>query len=326
MTSPRVSVILPLYNGADQVGEAIQSILSQTFVDFELIVINDGSKDDSSAVVRSFSDPRLRLIEQENRGLAATLNLGIEMARGEFIARQDHDDLSMPDRLEKQVAFLSTHPDHALLGTRSRIHVNNTPTERGHDHPLDDMNIRFELLFDSQFVHSSVMLRRDAVRAIGGYTTDPQRQPPEDFELWSRLARRHRMANLPDRLVIYREMPTSISRTVSFQDKVALISAENLAATLGLSQPSQEMHDAASLLLRSSTRLSRHPNYQLMTSIIRRAAERIAQGRQDEEFTSRLRYRLASLRYHYMNYRHPYLRTALSAARPLAQRLINLIR
>ncbi len=132
----------------------------------------------------------------------------------------------------KQVEFLDAHPDHALVGTRAEIWVGDKPTGRFHDHPTEDAELRFALLFNNYFVHSSVMMRKAALDEVGVYTTDRSRQPPEDYELWSRIARRFRVANLPERLTIYREVPTSMSREGAdpFKEKLILISAENLAA------------------------------------------------------------------------------------------------
>ena len=117
MTSPLVSVVLPVRNGAADLPKAIDTILAQTFTDFELIVVNDGSTDGTAAVLDAIRDPRVRVVHQENMGLAAALNRGISLARGRYIARQDHDDWAKPTRLEKQVAFMEANPDCALVGT-----------------------------------------------------------------------------------------------------------------------------------------------------------------------------------------------------------------
>jgi len=140
--SPTVSVIMSIYNGAADAPRAISSILEQTYRDFELIVIDNGSsRDDTWAVITSLKkttgDARLRLERLENNiGLAGALNHGIAMARGRYIARQDHDDISMPERLADQVRFLEAHPKCGLLGTRSEIWEGDTPTARSHDHPV----------------------------------------------------------------------------------------------------------------------------------------------------------------------------------------------
>lgn len=234
---PKVSVILAVYNGENYIKDAINSILNQTYSNFELIIIDDGSSDSTATIVKSFTDSRIRFIEQENTGLAATLNRAINLSNGKYIARQDHDDLSFPLRLEKQVDFLETNPEYAILGTNSIIWEKDTPTNRGHRHPTDFATLNFKLLFDCFFVHSSVMLRKEALDQIGLYTTDPNRQPPEDFELWSRIVRQYKAANLNETLLVYRELPSSITRTVNFKEKLIQICSENLAFMAQLDHP-----------------------------------------------------------------------------------------
>src|SRR4030081_1288302 len=181
MTDPLVSVVLSGPTGASDEAKAIETILAQSLGYLELIAINNGSVDGTAAVLDGISDPRLRVVHQEDMGLAAALNRGISLARGRYIARQDHDDWAKPTRIEKQVAFLEAHPRCALVGTRAEIWVGDAPTARAHDHPTDDAALRFELLFDNPFVHSSVMIRKSALDDVGGYSTDSNRQPPEGY-------------------------------------------------------------------------------------------------------------------------------------------------
>jgi glycosyltransferase involved in cell wall biosynthesis len=232
-TQPLVSIILPVYNGMPYLETSIKSILAQTYMNFELIIINDGSKDNSMDFLMDIKDSRIRLFEQENIGLAATLNKGIGYSKGEFIARHDQDDLSLPLRLEKQVSFLINNPDYALVGTWAKIITDAGETGRAHLHPAENIQLQFELLFDNPFVHSSVMLRKSIFQKIGLYSTDKNRQPPEDYELWSRIARCSKIANIPEILHSYREVPSSMSRTGTnpFLDKVIKISIENLTWT-----------------------------------------------------------------------------------------------
>src|SRR4051812_15533497 len=119
--APKISVLLPVYNAEPYLKEAIDSVLQQTFADFELIIINDGSKDRSADIIKSYTDKRILFIDQENIGLSATLNKGIALARGEYIARQDNDDISRPERFRKQVTYLDAHPRTMLLGTAAEI-------------------------------------------------------------------------------------------------------------------------------------------------------------------------------------------------------------
>jgi len=225
-------------NGGDLVAGAIQSLLDQTYSDFELIIINDGSTDATLEVLAQFNDSRILVVSQENQGLAKSLNRGISLARGRYIARQDHDDLSLPERLEKQLAFMQTHPLCGLLGTGSQIWTLEGPTGRYHDHPCDPGILAFDLLFNNPFVHTSWMLRKEVIEVVGCYTTNPKREPPEDYELVSRIARQFDVANLPERLVVYREMQNSMSSLIRpknlvlnnpFSERLALISSENIS-------------------------------------------------------------------------------------------------
>lgn len=301
MTSaaPTVSVVLPVYNGAETLRQSIDCILDQTFTDFELIVIDDGSKDGSAEVVAAVDDPRLRFVRQENRGLAATLNRGIlELARGRYIARQDQDDLSRPTRLEKQVAHLDAHPDCVMIGTRAEIWIGDTPTDRFHDHPTDDAALRFDLMFDNPFVHASIMMRRDAVVAIGGYATAFERQP-EDYELWSRLSRVGRVANLEERLVVYREMPSSMSRSNSYTGRVTHIASENMAAVVGLPGRSRDTDDVTAVLHRHFEGMSERPDIAAMEAVLRRAAAAILAEAPDSDVAARLDWRLMNMHHHF---------------------------
>jgi glycosyltransferase involved in cell wall biosynthesis len=283
MSTPLVSIILPVYNGADCVGEAVDSMLRQTFRDFELIAIDDGStKDDTASVLdalaRANGDDRLRVVHLErNRGLAGALNHGISLARGRYIARQDHDDVSLPGRLEAQVQHLEAYPRCGLVGTRAEIWIGNTPTGGHHDHPPDNATLQFDLLTGNPFVHSSVMIRRSALDTVGVYSTDDARQPPEDYELWSRIARQFEIANLPERLVIYREMPRSLSRVGPnpFLRKRLLISTENLRHASGGEAPMNVCRDAAALAHAAYDSVSSDCDIRAVCHLVDAAARRI---------------------------------------------------
>jgi len=282
---PDVSVILAVRNGGSDLPKAIATIFAQTFTNFELIVVDNGSTDGTPIFLKGIEDPRLRILSLAEPGLAGALNFGITNARGRYIARQDHDDWALPTRVEAQVRFLDAHPDHALVGTRAEIRVGDAPSHRFHDHPVDDVVLRFELLFNNPFVHSSVMIRKSALDEVGRYTTDPARQPPEDYELWSRLARRFRVANLPERLTVYREVPNSISRVGDnpFLKKMVLISSENLALATGAEKPEQTHIDIAALIHGSETQVSSAPDLRAMVGIIRQAGRVIGGGRPSED-------------------------------------------
>jgi glycosyltransferase involved in cell wall biosynthesis len=304
-TTPRVSVVLSVRNGAADLPKAVDTILAQTFSDFELIAINNGSTDGTAAVLDEIRDPRVRVFHQANLGFPAALNRGIALARGRYIARQDHDDWAKPTRLERQVAFLEANQDFALVGTRAEIWAGNRKTERAHDHPTDNAALQFELLFDNPFVHSSMLLRKSALEIVGLYTTDPARQPPEDYELWSRIARRYKVANLPERLTIYREVPNSMSRerTTSYIEKIVTISAENLAAAVGLSSPGRDHRDIAALNHRAFGRLSASPDIEGMCRTIRDAGERVLANAPDSDLRAGVTHRIENLRHAFELYR-----------------------
>jgi cellulose synthase/poly-beta-1,6-N-acetylglucosamine synthase-like glycosyltransferase len=276
--NPAVSVVLSVRNGGPDLSKALGTILDQSFSDFELIAINNGSTDGTREFLDQIADPRVRVYHQDDKGLAAALNRGISLARGRYIARQDHDDWALPTRIAQQVAFLDANPDHALVGTRAEVWIGDSPTGRFHDHPTEDADLRFALLFNNYFVHSSVMMRKAALDEVGVYSTDRSRQPPEDYELWSRIARRFRVANLPERLTIYREVPTSMSREGidPFKEKLVLISAENMAAASTGSPKPQRVHfDIAYLVHGMPERMSKSADIEAMCAVISRAGTSI---------------------------------------------------
>jgi glycosyltransferase involved in cell wall biosynthesis len=231
MTAPKVSVLLPVYNGAPWLRPTLDAMLRQSLTDFELIAINDGSKDDSLAILRSYEDPRIRVIDQANQGLAATLNRAVGLARARYLARQDQDDVSLPTRLAAQLAFLDAHPEIGVVGTWASIIDAEGRVTGYHKHPTQPGRLAEHLLWNNPFVHSSLMFRREVFETVGLYSTDSARQPPEDYELLSRVARVWPTANLPLVLHEYREVRGSMSRVSSrpFEAKVVLLAAENWA-------------------------------------------------------------------------------------------------
>jgi glycosyltransferase involved in cell wall biosynthesis len=276
--NPTVSILLPVYNGAAHLRESLDSMLQQTYQDFELIIIDDGSRDESPRIIQSVHDHRIRFYRQDNRGLAATLNRAIELSRGEYLARQDHDDVSLPHRLEKQLRYLVAHPHCGLVGTWAEIVSGAEKTGRAHKHAAENYCLKFDLLFDNPFVHSSVMLRKSAVEAVGTYSTDPSRQPPEDYELWSRLSRKWEVANIPEVLHIYREIPTSLSRAgVSpFRNRVIDISAENLQWLLEDAATGSTIHDLAALNHAAYSRVNPHARWRAISRLVIDAADKLA--------------------------------------------------
>ena len=214
MTTPVISVILPVYNAELYVIDSINSILNQTYKSFELIIIDDGSQDRSKELIESFHDDRIKFYSTVNSGMAATLNFGLQLSKGKYIARQDGDDISHSDRFEKQIAFMENNSDIVLTGTWAKVLSLKKDTEMYLKHPTDNLTLKLFLLFDNPFVHSSIMIRKSVIDDIGNYDLAI---PPliQDYDLWSRVAERFEIANIGEILVDYRETEGSISRTTN---------------------------------------------------------------------------------------------------------------
>ncbi len=305
-TLPLVSVILPVYNGFPYLDESINSVLKQSFNNYELIIIDDGSTDNSGTIIEKYNDPRIRFFQQSNKGLAATLNRGISLARGEYIARQDQDDVCFPLRFEKQIAFLEDNLAVGLVGTFAEIWDLNERTGRLLKHPTNDAIIKFKLLFNNHFVHSSMMIRRLVFEKVGGYTEDKSRHPPEDYELWSRVMREFKIANLPEVLMAYREVPNSMSRLGlnPFVPNLIKISAENISWASSLAIESPEVIAISKLSQGAYSGISSKVRFSRMKSVLQIAVMRIAydSGVSAKQLDAALQARLNLLRYHYINY------------------------
>lgn len=206
---------MPVHNGQRFLREAIESILCQTCSDFEFLIINDGSTDNSRDIVLSFDDARIRLVDNPtNIGLTKSLNQGLQLAKSEYITRQDADDISYPTRLEREVQFMDRHPEIILLGTRARaIDERGKPKKIELRIPTGLLAIRWFLMFQNAFIHSSVMFRRMVIwEKLGGYDESISRA--QDYEMWSRTAREHSVENLPDILLDHRyEYGSIVSRS-----------------------------------------------------------------------------------------------------------------
>lgn len=303
---PLVSVILPVYNGLPYLEEAVNSVLSQSFRNFELIIVNDGSTDGSELVIENFTDKRIHLFQQENRGLAVTLNRAISLSRGKYIARQDQDDVSFPFRFERQVQFLDANQDVGMVGAGAEIWVGHNRTNRLLSHPAENAVLKFELLFDNHFVHSSVMIRRSVFDNIGCYSEVASRQPPEDYELWSRVMKEYKLANLPDVLVAYREVVGSMSRTGQspFLRNLITISSENIAWASGHSVEEAKVIALSKLIHGVYDNIPGKARFREMRNILMLAANKIAAdaGISPSQLDRVLRVRINKLRYQYIDY------------------------
>jgi glycosyltransferase involved in cell wall biosynthesis len=213
--APTVSVVLPVYNARAYVGAAVESVLAQTFRDFELCIVDDGSDDGTDQVLRPHAarDPRVRLLRRPNTGLVGALNDSVRMARGEFLARMDADDLCAPERFERQVAFLRANPDHVMCGTQA-VTIDPYGCELyPWSFKTDHAEIDAELMAGrgSALLHPTVMMRREAVLRVGGY--DPKWDYAEDLCLFLKLAEVGKVANLPEPLLRYRLHYASVNHT-----------------------------------------------------------------------------------------------------------------
>jgi glycosyltransferase involved in cell wall biosynthesis len=213
VAAPTVSVVMPVYNTRQYIAAAAESILAQTFRDFEFIIVDDGSTDGTEQILAELAarDPRINLIRRPNTGYVVALNEALSLARGEFVARMDADDMSLPQRFERQVAYLRQHPECVLVGT----HVVTMDSDSsligimpdiafGHDQ-IDDALLRRGW----PIVHPAVMMRTAAVHQVGNYQVEYC--PNEDHDLFLRLAEFGRVENLPDVLFYYRKHARSVS-------------------------------------------------------------------------------------------------------------------
>lgn len=201
-TPPMISVIMPIYNGELFLREAIDSILNQTYTNFEFIIIDDGSTDQTAAILNTYSDPRIiRITHPQNLGLVKSLNDGIAQARGEYFARMDADDISFPERFEKQIQFMNDHPEIGMLG--GNVQVIDTAGNLGvvSTLPTTSTYMLWKMCFENPIRHPTVLMRTKIIKQLEGYRDF---KASEDYDLWQRMSEITKLANLNDILVFYR--------------------------------------------------------------------------------------------------------------------------
>lgn len=212
--APLISVVMSVYNGERFLSQAIDSILSQTFTNFEFIIINDGSKDSSEQIIKRYKDPRIRLVNQSNHGLVYSLNRGVNLAKGAYIARQDQDDASLPSRFEKQLQLFYSDPRLGVVGTFFTYVDEETGIPKltivG---PTRSIDIKRNMYITNPFGHGTVMFKREVLEKAGHYSD--KFGPTEDFELWTRVADRWELAIVPESLYWYNLSKAGISHTNS---------------------------------------------------------------------------------------------------------------
>lgn len=218
-TNIKVSVLMPVYNGEKYLKGAIDSVFSQTFNDFELIIINDGSSDNSLEIIKSYSDKRLKLINNEkNQGLIKSLNIGLKECTGKYTARIDQDDIALPHRLIKQYEFMENNPDIDLVGSWTecidpigkKIKISRNQTK--------PISIKYEFIFNNVMFHSSIFFKTDLIRKNGGYSEEFIHS--EDYEMYSRPGKELTCANIPEILFKLRIHNESITGSDTTQPTV----------------------------------------------------------------------------------------------------------
>jgi glycosyltransferase involved in cell wall biosynthesis len=246
---PRISVVMAVYNGERYLSEAIESILGQTFTSFEFLIIDDDSTDRTREIIRSYEDPRIYLVEnQQNQGVTPSLNCGLRLARGEFIVRQDADDISETERFAKQIAFMDANPDVALLGTQFTGIDGDGTKWKGWPIPTSHDEIRWRLLFGTPLIHTSVMLRREPVlRHIGFYNEELVKG--QDFEYWHRITEQLRAHSLKEPLVRYRIHRERVSDNKAIRDTMPRVRAAIHARMLGWGSSAKEENELRSEVL-----------------------------------------------------------------------------
>lgn len=241
--TPLVSVVMSVYNCEDYVAEAIESILNQTFTDFEFIIINDGSTDGTLKIVKGYKDPRIILISRENKGLVASLNEGISIAKGKYIARQDGDDISSPEKLQKQLELIESS-SLVLVSTAFSIFTSDPSKPIAH-HCLinDDVLLKRQLFVQNPFGHGAIMFSREAAIKANLYEDIG---PAEDYDLWVKLMEKGRFGFVEQECYSWRVNPEGITQKESIrqQECVKRIQKERLQGR----PPDLTLHDVNAIL------------------------------------------------------------------------------
>jgi hypothetical protein len=228
----QVSVVMSVLNGEKFLPEAVDSILKQSFRDFEFIVIDDGSTDSSGAILESYQkkDPRVRVYHQENRGLVESLNRGCAMARGKYLARMDADDIAIKERLMLQVRFMEEHPEVAVLGGAVEVIDSTGRWLDTSVNPSGDSQLKLDALRGNcPFWHSTVLMRKDVFVSVGGYRKVVV--DCEDYDLWLRISDRYQLANLKEVLTKYRLHPDQVTLRKCKQGALSALAAQAAAGS-----------------------------------------------------------------------------------------------
>lgn len=239
----RVSVLTSVYNGEKYLKEAIESILSQTFSDFEFIIVNDNSTDSSLEIIKSFKDDRINLVEnKENLGLTKSLNKGLKLAKGDYIARMDADDISEPTRFEKQVKVLEENPEYTVVGSNMVLINENGEILEDMIYPQTPEENLGNIFFANTIVHSSAMFRREFVLKLGGYNEEYKKS--QDYDLWlSIIENGGQLYNIQEYLLKYRTHSDSITSKFGSEQEgtVVKILQKRLKSILGVDAKEKDL-------------------------------------------------------------------------------------
>lgn len=224
---PKISVLMPVYNGEKYIRETIQSVLNQTCTDFEYIIIDDGSTDATKEIISSFSDERILLLESAHGGIVQALHIGLEKAQGQYIVRIDADDVCVPHRFETLLAYMEEHSNVLVCGSWAKK-INEHGEMRGvlKYPPVEDAAIRKYAILHNPFIHPAVMVRKEAVMRVGGYRGFKHN---EDYELWTRILKVGRGHNIPEELILYRVHDNQVTRKANVHMRMVSIVVRILA-------------------------------------------------------------------------------------------------
>ena len=257
-----ISVILSTYNEEKYIGKSIQSILDQTYPYFEFIIVNDGSTDSTLQIVKSFTDPRIVIIDKPNSGLPDSLNKGIESAKYDWIARMDGDDIATPDRFERQVSYIKD--DSGVIGGQfiSINEMGNPISGKVSNKPLTYAKCRYALLFGmSPLAHPTVLVKKELLIKYGGY--DVNFRAAQDVELWSRLVPFVKIINIPDQILYYRQHTNNITnKRKDLQRKLAFLGFMKYVLKLRRPLTSEEFNRFEQVLSKKSL-IQRNDKYYL---------------------------------------------------------------
>jgi len=209
-----VSIIMSVHNGEAYLETAVLSVIEQEYRNFEFIIIDDGSTDDTRKILEKITDPRVKIIYKENTGLTKSLNYALTLVIGDYIARIDADDIYEKDKLKTQVEYLNKNPDVTLCGTWAKFIDENENDVGEYKVPVEYDKIKKTILFHNPFIHSSVVFRKKLIDSVGAY--DVKFRFAQDYELWSRVVFKHKVANIPQYLLKYRKLNSGITKSKNF--------------------------------------------------------------------------------------------------------------